>query len=72
MGPECKNSVLRFPCRNFNFFQTIGPLDNFSMNLTRKKFKIILSGNDGFVFCPNVTFEADEFKDNKALNDQGF
>ena len=28
--------------------------------------------NDGFGFCPNVTFEDDEFKeDNKALNDQG-
>ena len=26
---------------------------------------------DGFGFCPNVTFEDDEFKDNKALNDQG-
>ena len=22
-------------------------------------------------FCPNVTFEDNEFKDNKALNDQG-
>ena len=28
--------------------------------------------NDGSGFCPNVTFEDDEFKeDNKALNDQG-
>jgi hypothetical protein len=27
--------------------------------------------NDWFGFCPNVTFEDDEFKDdNKALNDQ--
>ena len=33
--------------------------------------KIILSGkNDGF--CPNVTFEDNEFKDNKSLNDQGY
>ena len=28
--------------------------------------------NDGSGFCPNLTFEDDEFKeDNKALNDQG-
>jgi hypothetical protein len=28
--------------------------------------------NDGSRFCPNVTFEDEEFKqDNKALNDQG-
>ena len=28
--------------------------------------------NDGFGFCPNVTFEDNEFKDdNKALNDLG-
>ena len=27
--------------------------------------------NDGFRFCSNVTFEDDEFKDNKALNYQG-
>ena len=28
--------------------------------------------NNGSRFCPNVTFENDEFKeDNKALNDQG-
>jgi hypothetical protein len=27
--------------------------------------------NDGFRFCPNVSFEDNEFKDNKALNDQG-
>ena len=26
---------------------------------------------DGSGFCPNVTFEDNEFKDNKALNDQG-
>ena len=41
------------------------------------QFKIIFSGektktNDRSGFCPNVTFEDDEFKeDNKALNDQG-
>jgi hypothetical protein len=28
--------------------------------------------NDGSGFCPNLTFEDEEFKeDNKALNDQG-
>ena len=28
--------------------------------------------NDRSGFCPNITFEDDEFKeDNKALNDQG-
>ena len=42
---------------------SIRPLDNFSRNVTQK--------NDGFRFCPNVIFEDDEFKDNKALNDQG-
>ena len=26
---------------------------------------------DGSGSCPNVTFEDNEFKDNKALNDQG-
>ena len=27
--------------------------------------------NEGSGFCPNVTFEDDEFKDNKALKDHG-
>jgi radical SAM superfamily enzyme len=41
-----------------------------------KKFKITSSGkktksNDGCGFCPNVTFTDNEFKDNKALDDQG-
>ena len=48
----------------------------FIIYTTRTKFKILLAGkktksNDGFGFCQNVTFEDDEFKDNKALNDQG-
>ena len=40
---------------------SIKPLDNFSMNLTRKQFKIILPGkkkktpNAGSGFGPNVT-----------------
>jgi hypothetical protein len=34
------------------------------MNLTRKNFKITPSGK-------NVSFEDNEFKGNKALNDQG-
>jgi hypothetical protein len=34
----------------------------------REKTKL----NEGFGFCPNVTFEDDEFKEeNKMLNDQG-
>jgi hypothetical protein len=33
----------------------------------REKAKSI----DRFGFCQNVTFEDNEFKDNKALNDQG-
>jgi hypothetical protein len=42
------------------------------MNLTNQ---IILSGKKTKLinksgFCPNVTFEDNEFKDNKALNDQ--
>jgi hypothetical protein len=47
------------------------------MNLTRKKFKITSSVKkkpksiDGSGFCPNVSFEDNEFKENKALNDQG-
>ena len=32
---------------------------------------ISTKSNNGCIFCPNVTFEDDEFKDNKALNDQG-
>ena len=35
--------------------------------IIREKTKSI----DGGRFCPNVTFEDNEFKDNKALNDQG-
>ena len=30
-----------------------------------------MSQNLGYGFFPNVTFEDNEFKDNKALNDQG-
>ena len=26
---------------------------------------------DGSGFCPNIAFEDNKFKDNKALNDQG-
>jgi hypothetical protein len=30
-----------------------------------------MKSNNGCGFCPNVTFEDNEFKENKALNDQG-
>jgi hypothetical protein len=41
------------------------------MNLTHTKIHVKTKPNDGCRFCPNVTFEDNEFKDNKALNDQG-
>ena len=46
------------------------------MNLARKKFQNYIirekaKSIDGSGFCSNVTLEDDEFKDNKALNDQG-
>ena len=50
------------------FFSRRLPLDNFSMN---SKSYCLEKNNDGFRFCPNVSFEDNEFKDNKALNDQG-
>ena len=51
---------------------SIRPLDHFSRNLTQKSYYLEKTkSNDRFRFCPNVTFEDDEFKDNKALNDQG-
>jgi hypothetical protein len=66
------------------FFRTwkyLGVKMNFDLNfnrstltltLRRKKFKFKWSGTPNNGFCPNVTFEDVEFKeDNKALNDQG-
>jgi hypothetical protein len=47
-------------------------LDNFLMNLTRKlHYQVKTKSIDGSGFCPNVSFEDNEFKENKALNDQG-
>jgi hypothetical protein len=58
---------------NFNFNRS-----TLTLTLRRKKFKKQMvwekatQSNDGSRFCPNVTFEDGEFKeDNKALNDQG-
>jgi hypothetical protein len=51
---------------------SIRPLENFLMNLTTTTYyQVKTKSNDGCGFCPNVTFEDNEFKDNKAWNDQG-
>ena len=62
---------------SFKLFRRVDSLDNF--NLVRRKITPLktarqsnCTSKDGFGFCPNVTFEDDEFKeDNTALNDQG-
>jgi hypothetical protein len=50
--------------------KTIRQLFN-EFNTEKKIQNYIVRSNDGCGFCPHVTFEDNEFKDNKALNDQG-
>ena len=51
---------------NFNFFQTKGCKLDHKTNSKSYCLEEEKTPNDGFGFCPNVTFD-----DNKALNDQG-
>ena len=56
---------------NFNVFQIKG-FGNFNFKTKKIQKQIVWKRTILNRFCPNLTFEDDEFKeDNKALNDQG-